>query len=113
MSDKYVSCAMLDADMIRAHEAGDDLSRFPLYHAPGIPTFYGALEIAHLLHVETVDTQTKRTRINRDTFPKVAYTAVVQVRYQSSVKVGAGMSQSEAVAIGLAFRAAIQNLLTG
>lgn len=60
----------------------------------------------------TVDISTKRTHINLDTFPKAAYTAVVKVRYQSSVRVGAGMSQSQAVAIGLAFRAAIQNLLT-
>ena len=108
MTDKYVKGAMQDAEAIRAYQAGDSLARFPMYHAPGVPTFKGAIKLAQTWEIQVIDSQTKETRINDG---KSAYTAIVKARFNQTVMVGAGMSQRKVVAIGLAFRSAVQNLL--
>lgn len=108
MTDKYITGALLDADIIQAYQAGDSLARFPMYHAPGIPTFRGAIELAQTWNIEVISFQTKETRINDG---KRAYTAIVKARFNQTVMVGAGMSQRKVVAIGLAFRSAVQNVL--
>ena len=106
--DKYVFSAMMDAEMIQAYQAGESLARFPLFHAPGIPTFRGALELAETFMIQVIECQTKETRINDG---KRAITAVVKVRFNQTVMVGAGISQRKVIAIGLAFRAAVNNVL--
>lgn len=108
MTDKYIKGAMMDAEAIRAYQAGDSLARFPMYHAPGIPTFRGAIELAQTWDINVIESQTKETRINDG---KRAYTAIVKARFNQTVMVGAGMSQRKVVAVGLAFRSAIQNVL--
>jgi len=108
MTDKYIKGAMMDADMIQAYQAGDSLARFPMYHAPSVPTFRGAIELAQTWDIEVIESQTKETRINNG---KRAYTAIVKARFNQTVMVGAGMSQRKTVAIGLAFRSAVQNIL--
>lgn len=106
--DKYIKGAMQDAEAIQAYQAGDSLARFPMYHAPGIPTFRGAIELAQTWDIDVIESQTKETRINDS---KRAYTAIVKARFNQTVMVGAGMSQRKGVAIGLAFRSAVQNVL--
>lgn len=106
--DKYIKGAMIDAEAIQAYQAGDSLARFPMYHAPGVPTFRGAIELAQTWNIEVIESQTKETRINDG---KRAYTAIVKARFNQTVMVGAGMSQRKVVALGLAFRSAVQNLL--
>ena len=108
MTDKYIKGARLDAEMIQAYQAGESLARFPLFHAPGIPTFRGAMELAQTWEIEVIDSQTKETRINDG---KRAITAVVKVRFNQTVMVGAGISQRHVVALGLAFRAAVNHVL--
>lgn len=108
MTDKYIKGAMMDAEAIRAYQAGDSLARFPKYHAPGIPTFRGAIELAETWDIEVIESQTKETKINDG---KRAYTAIVKARFNKTIMVGAGMSQRKPVALGLAFRSAVQNVL--
>ena len=106
--DKYVFGAILDAEMIQAYQAGAELARFPMYHAQGVPTFRGALELAETFTIQVIECQTKETRINDG---KRAFTAVVKARKNQTVMVGAGISQRKHVAIGLAFRAAVNHVL--
>ena len=111
--NKYILGNRLDRTMIKARQAGDNLLRFPLFHAPGILTYRGALRLKEIYFgVEIVDETVKETRINLDRCPKVAYTAVVRVKFNGATRAGAGISQERDVAIGFAFRNAIKFLFT-
>jgi hypothetical protein len=105
MVDKFIAGAQLDAQIIKAYKAGLPIARFPLWHAPNVPTFFGALVKAKLEGVEFL----RENVITQDDGKTIALVWVT-----GSVVASAAISQDPEhapdVATGLAFRNAISRL---
>lgn len=100
---------LLDWQMIKLYGRGESLARFPLYHAPAIPTYKGALILAQMHEIETVSENVKASVSTSGT---PIWTAVVCVRRDNTSRCGAGISQDYDCAIGYAFRNAVRQILT-
>jgi len=111
MPDKYIESQLRDVAVIRQHLQGADISAAPLWirgdDGQPIPTYAGAVNLAGLLGIERLKAQVTQSVMNRDTTPKPVYHAVVYVKHGSLVRCGASSSQEREVAIELAFRNAV------
>ena len=78
---------------------------YPLYHAPLVPTFAGALDIFQLRKLEKIKVETKQRR-NGD------FTSIVQLydRRRNISRAGASQGRDQAVAEWLAFSNAVRQI---
>ena len=97
----------IDAAAIRALLSGHSLEPTPLWHAPGIPTFAHAYQLAKEIGITKVSSQTKQANDG-------LHLAVVRLRHPStrSIRAGAGTHAEPIIARGFAFRNAVRQLLT-
>ncbi len=96
----------IDEAAIRALLSGQPLDPTLRWHAPGIPTFAHAYQLAKELGLTKVSSQTKQANDGQ-------HLAVVRLRHPStrSIRAGAGTHTEPLIARGFAFRNAVRQLL--
>lgn len=109
MTDKYIKGAQLDASIAIANAGGYDLSPFPLWHAPSVPTLRGAIELALWTGI-TIERKQVESVQRRDGHIETR----VIVWITGSPTVSAALSTDplfgEVVATGLAFRNMVERV---
>lgn len=110
--NKYERSAELDRQMIiTALGGGGPLRRFRLYHARGIPTYRGAIELAHKHGVERLPVpHIKQTTIFADDYWQKAYAVIVKVRRDQHVRIGAATDTDCYVAQERAWQNAVRQI---
>lgn len=122
MSDKYTEGAKQDAAMIVANAQGWDVSIFApeLWHAPNVPTFYGAKVMAEAAGITVAKSESNTLPLpglamNGSLKPPRQWLSLVWVTGGSIA--GAGRScdpvWGKEISLGLAFRATVEKLLFG
>ena len=97
----------IDEAAIRALLSGQPLDLTLRWHAPGIPTFAHAYQLAKELGLTKVSSQVKLANDGQ-------HLSIVRLRHPStkSIRAGAGTHKEPLIARGFAFRNAIRQLLT-
>ena len=102
----FIKAKNLDKRMVLDYLQGQDPRKvYPLYHAPLVPTFAGALDIFQLRKLEKIKVETKQRR-NGD------FTSIVQLydRRRNISRVGASQDRDQSVAEWLAFSNAVRQI---
>ena len=96
----------VDEAAIRALLSGHSLDPIHLWHAPGIPTFAHAYQLAKEIGITKVSSQTKQANDGQ-------HLSIVRLRHPStrSIRAGAGTHKEPLIARGFAFRNAVRQLL--
>ena len=92
--------------MVLDYLGGEDPRRtYPLYHAPLVPTFAGALDIFELKQLKNIKVETKQRRNGN-------FTSIVQLydRRRNISRAGASQDRDQAVAEWLAFSNAVRQV---
>jgi len=95
----FIKAKNLDKRMVLDYLQGEDPRRtYPLYHAPLVPTFAGALDIFQLRELEKIKVETKQRRNGN-------FTSIVQLydRGRNISRAGASQDRDQSVAEWLAF----------
>ena len=103
---RFIKAKNLDKRMVMDYLQGQDPRKvYPLYHAPLVPTFAGALDIFQLRKLEKIKVETKQRR-NGD------FTSIVQLydRGRDVSRAGASQDRDQAVAEWLAFSNAVRQV---
>ena len=103
---RFIKAKNLDKQMVLDYLGGEDPRRtYPLYHAPLVPTFAGALDIFELKQLKKIKVETKQRRNGN-------YTSIVQLydRGRDLSRAGASQDRDEVVAEWLAFSNAVRQI---
>ena len=96
----FIKAKNLDKQMVIDYLQGQDPRKvYPLYHAPLIPTFAGALDIFELKQLRKIKVETKQRRNGN-------FTSIVQLydRGRDVSRAGASQDRDEVVAEWLALK---------
>ena len=102
----FIKAKSLDKRMVLDYLQGEDPRRtYPLYHAPLVPTFAGALDIFQLRELEKIKVETKQRRNGN-------FTSIVQLydRGRNISRAGASQDRDQSVAEWLAFSNAVRQI---
>ena len=91
---RFIKSKNLDKRMVLDYLQGQDPRKvYPLYHAPLVPTFAGALDIFQLRKLEKIKVETKQSQDGQ-------YVAIVQLydRHNDLSRAGASQDRDEVVA---------------
>ena len=107
--DKYIQSEIKEAAIIRRFLNGDDISDSPLWHAPGIPTFYHAVfNLAPYFGIISIaESVTPIATVNG----QLAYVSTVTCQRDNLSRIGAATSSDKDIAKFLAYRNAIRQLI--
>ena len=101
---KYIAAEVHESARVKRYLSGQDISQeSPLWHAPHVPTYYNALLIAAQLGIQRE--QVTVSSNGRQHF------AIVTCRCGNSTRAGASTSRDSRVAIELAFRNAVRQII--
>ena len=104
--NRFIKAKNLDKRMILDYLQGQDPRKvYPLYHAPLVPTFAGALDIFELRQLEKIKVETQQSQSGQ-------YVAIVQRedRGRDRRRAGAAQDRDEVVAEWLAFSNAVRQI---
>ena len=102
----FIKAKNLDKQMVMDYLQGQNPRKvYPLYHAPVVPTFAGALDIFQLRELEKIKVETKQRRNGN-------FTSIVQLydRGRDVSRAGASQDRDQAVAEWLAFGNAVRQI---
>ena len=102
----FIKAKNLDKQMVLDYLGGKDPRKvYPLYHAPLIPTFAGAVDIFELNQLEKVKVETQQRQGG-------LYVAIVQLydKRNDLSRAGASQDRDEVVAEWLAFSNAVRQI---
>ena len=102
----FIKAKNLDKRMVLDYLQGQDPRKvYPLYHAPLVPTFAGALDIFQLRKLEKIKVETKQRRNGN-------FTSIVQLydRRRNISRAGANQDRDQSVAEWLAFSNAVRQI---
>ena len=102
----FIKAKNLDKRMVLDYLQGQDPRKvYPLYHAPLVPTFAGALDIFQLRKLEKIKVETKQSQDGQ-------YVAIVQLydRGRDLSRAGASQDKDEVIAEWLAFSNAVRQI---
>ena len=102
----FIKAKNLDKRMVLDYLQGQDPRKvYPLYHAPLVPTFAGALDIFQLRKLEKIKVETKQSQDGQ-------YVAIVQLydKHNDLSRAGASQDRDEVVAEWLAFSNAVRQI---
>ena len=102
----FIKAKNLDKRMVMDYLQGQDPRKvYPLYHAPLVPTFAGALDIFELKQLEKVKVETQQSQGGQ-------YVAIVQLydKRNDISRAGASQDKDEVIAEGLAFSNAVRQI---
>ena len=99
-------CDQIDEAAIRALLSGQPLDPIHLWHAPGIPTFAHAYQLAKEIGISKVSSQVKLANDGQ-------HLAIVRLKHPAtrSIRAGAGTHPEPLIARGFAFRNAVRQLI--
>ena len=103
---RFIKAKNLDKRMVMDYQQGQDPRKvYPLYHAPLVPTFAGALDIFELKQLKKIKVETKQRRNGN-------YTSIVQLydRRRNISRAGASQDREQSVAEWLAFSNAVRQI---
>ena len=103
---RFIKAKNLDKRMVMDYLQGQDPRKvYPLYHAPLVPTFAGALDIFQLRKLEKIKVETKQRRNGN-------FTSIVQLydRRRNISRAGASQDRDQSVAEWLAFSSAVRQI---
>ena len=104
--NRFIKAKNLDKRMILDYLQGQDPRKvYPLYHAPLVPTFAGALDIFELRQLEKIKVETQQSQGG-------LYVAIVQLydKRNDISRAGASQDRDEVVAEWLAFSNAVRQI---
>ena len=102
----FIKAKNLDKQMVMDYLGGEDPRKvYPLYHAPLIPTFAGAIDIFELKQLEKIKVETQQSQ-------EGLYIAIVQLydKRNDLSRAGASQDRGEVVAEWLAFSNAVRQI---
>ena len=102
----FIKAKNLDKRMVLDYLQGQDPRKvYPLYHAPLIPTFAGAIDIFELKQLKKIKVETKQRRNGN-------FTSIVQLydRRRNISRAGASQDRDQMVAEWLAFSNAVRKI---
>ena len=102
----FIKAKNLDKRMVLDYLQGEDPRKvYPLYHAPLVPTFAGALDIFQLRKLEKIKVETKQSQDGQ-------YVAIVQLydRGRDLSRAGASQDKDEVIAEWLAFSNTVRQI---
>ena len=102
----FIKAKNLDKQMVMDYLGGKDPRKvYPLYHAPLIPTFAGAIDIFELKQLEKIKVETQQSQGG-------LYVAIVQLydKRNDLSRAGASQDRDEVVAEWLAFSNAVRQI---
>ena len=102
----FIKAKNLDKRMVLDYLQGQDPRKvYPLYHAPLVPTFAGALDIFEIKQLEKVKVETQQSQSGQ-------YVAIVQLydKHNDLSRAGASQDRDEVVAEWLAFSNAVRQI---
>ena len=102
----FIKAKNLDKRMVMDYLQGQDPRKvYPLYHAPLVPTFAGALDIFELKQLEKIKVETQQSQDGQ-------YIAIVQLydKRNDISRAGASQDRDEVVAEWLAFSNAVRQI---
>ena len=102
----FIKAKNLDKQMVLDYLQGQDPRKvYPLYHAPLIPTFAGAIDIFELKQLEKIKVETQQSQGG-------LYVAIVQLydKRNDLSRAGASQDRDEVVAEWLAFSNAVRQI---
>ena len=102
----FIKAKNLDKKMVLDYLQGQDPRKFyPLYHAPLVPTFAGALDIFQLRKLEKIKVETQQSQGG-------LYVAIVQLydKRNDISRAGASQDRDEVIAEWLAFSNAVRQI---
>ena len=102
----FIKAKNLDKQMVMDYLGGKDPRKvYPLYHAPLIPTFAGAIDIFELKQLEKIKVETQQSQGG-------LYVAIVQLydKHNDLSRAGASQDKDEVVAEWLAFSNAVRQI---
>ena len=112
--DEMIATERREALIALRHLAGESIDSEPLYfrgrNGESILTYAGALNLADLLGIERVNESFKQAPQSNG---KVAYFAVVKCQLGTNTRMGAAVSRHPQVAVELAARNAIKQIMPG
>ena len=103
---RFIKAKNLDKRMVMDYLQGQDPRKvYPLYHAPLVPTFAGALDIFQLRKLEKIKVETKQRRNGN-------FTSIVQLydRGRDVSRAGASQDRDQSVAEWLACSNAVRQI---
>ena len=103
----FIKAKNLDKRMVMDYLQGQDPRKvYPLYHAPLVPTFAGALDIFEIRKLEKIKVETKQSQDGQ-------YVAIVQLydRGRDLSRAGASQDKDEVIAEWLAFSNAVRQII--
>ena len=103
---RFIKAKNLDKRMVLDYLQGQDPRKvYPLYHAPLVPTFAGALDIFEIRKLEKIKVETKQSQDGQ-------YVAIVQLydRGRDLSRAGASQDKDEVIAEWLAFSNAVRQI---
>ena len=103
---RFIKAKNLDKRIVLDYLQGQDPRKvYPLYHAPLVPTFAGALDIFQLRKLEKIKVETKQSQDGQ-------YVAIVQLydKHNDLSRAGASQDRDEVVAEWLAFSNAVRQI---
>ena len=103
---RFIKAKNLDKRMVMDYLQGQDPRKvYPLYHAPLVPTFAGALDIFEIKQLEKVKVETQQSQDGQ-------YVAIVQLydKRNDISRAGASQDKDEVIAEGLAFSNAVRQI---
>ena len=103
---RFIKAKNLDKRMVMDYLQGQDPRKvYPLYHAPLVPTFAGALDIFQLRKLEKIKVETKQSQDGQ-------YVAIVQLydKHNDLSRAGASQDRDEVVAEWLAFSNTVRQI---
>ena len=105
--DTFIKAKNLDKRMVLDYLQGRDPRKvYPLYHAPLVPTFSGAIDIFELKQLEKIKVETQQSQDG-------LYVAIVQLydRGRDLSRAGASQDKDEVIAEWLAFSNAVRQII--
>ena len=103
---RFIKAKNLDKRMVMDYLQGQDARKvYPLYQAPLVPTFAGALDIFELKQLRKIKVETKQRRNGN-------FTSIVQLydRGRDISRAGASQDRDQSIAEWLAFSNAVRQI---
>lgn len=107
--DKYIKGAQLNAQIAIAYKSGESLDRFPLWHAPNVPTLRGAIVMAQAAGLKVTRKMVDVSR--RDGVVETRVIVWITGNSTASAGISRDETYGEIVATGLAFRNGVERLI--
>ena len=108
-SDRFINSEIEEARRVRAFLDFTDISKeSPLWHAPGVPTFWNSIILGSQLNAQRIERKSTRSESHSG---QIIHHVALKVKVGKHTRWGAASNESVEISTELAYRNAIRQLL--